>query len=164
MSGISAEASGPLIRDPKRGHLLWLTPEPLNLVYLVSVEEIKEFFEGLKRGKLLGVRCGQRLYFPPRPFCPDGSRVEWVELPREGSLIAFTVITAKPQTFSGHSDYAVGLAELENGVKVLAWIRAGDYRRLRVGMRVRVDFERRAGNYVTYVLKPVSEELSEERY
>lgn len=52
-----------------------------------------KFMEGLKEKKFVGNRCGDRIFFPPLPFCtrtfeqPD----EWLESDGTGRLEAFTV-------------------------------------------------------------------------
>ena len=150
----------PLIFDQKTGHALWFDQRELKLRFIISVERIKKFFEALSEGKILATRCKDtgKIYFPPQVDCPDspGSEVEWVELPREGELLAYTVIYTKPYTFSHYNDYTVGVARLSNGVQILAWVRENDPKKLRVGMKVRLEVvKREPEGYLTYELVPV---------
>jgi len=47
---------------------------------------------GLRGGRLVGARAGDRLAVPARPFAPDGTRLEEFEdVPGEGVLVAVTV-------------------------------------------------------------------------
>jgi len=60
-------------------------------------ETYTRFVEGLKEKTFLGNRCGERTFFPPRPFCdrtlaPAG---EWLESDGNGTVEAFTVIHEK---------------------------------------------------------------------
>ncbi len=149
----------PLIFDQKTGHALWFDQRELKLRFIISVERIKKFFEALSEGKVLATRCKDtgKIYFPPQVDCPDspGSEVEWVELPREGELLAYTVIYTKPYTFSHYNDYTVGVARLSNGVQILAWVRESDPKKLRVGMKVRLEVvKREPEGYLTYELVP----------
>jgi uncharacterized OB-fold protein len=53
------------------------------------------FYEHLAAGRLVTTACRgcRRLDWPPRGFCPrcGSDQYEWAELPREGTLHAFTV-------------------------------------------------------------------------
>jgi len=149
----------PVLIDQKTGSLLWFSQRELKLRYIISVERVRRFFESLSEGKILATRCKRsgRIYFPPQRDCPEhpGEELEWVELPRGGELLTFTKITVKPYSFSHYDDYIVGIARLDNGVNVLAWVRERDPRKLRVGMRVRLEVARREPEgYYTYEIVP----------
>jgi uncharacterized OB-fold protein len=64
---------------------------------LESAEQTKlhEFYEYLAAGRLVTTACRpcRRLDWPPRGFCPEcgSDRYDWVDLPQEGILHAFTV-------------------------------------------------------------------------
>jgi hypothetical protein len=149
----------PVIIDPKTNIALWFDQRELRLRFLISVEKTRKFFEGLSEGKVYATRCKQtgEVFFPPQVDCPgvkDGE-VEWVELPKEGVLITYTVIYTKPYTFGHYQDYTVGIARLSNGVQVLAWVREKDPKKLKVGMKVRLEVVRREPEgYLTYELVP----------
>ena len=152
----------PIIIDPKSNVAMWFDQRELRLRFLISVDKTRKFFEGLSEGKIFATRCKQtgEIFFPPQVDCPgvkDGE-VEWVELPREGTLLTYTVIYVKPYTFGHYGDYTVGIARLPVGVNVLAWVRETDPKRLRVGMKVRLEVVRREPEgYLTYELVPAPE-------
>jgi len=157
----------PLVFDQKTGAAMWFDQRELRLRFTISVERIRRFFDALSEGKILATRCKKSgtIYFPPQVDCPEApdSEVEWVELPREGELLTFTVINVKPMSFSHYQDYVVGIGRLPNGVNVLAWVR-GDPRRLRRGMKVRLEVvKRQPENYYTYEWVPVEESESHSR-
>ena len=64
---------------------------------LESAEQTKlhEFYEYLAAGRLVTTACRgcKRLDWPPRGFCPHclSDQYDWVDLPQEGILHAFTV-------------------------------------------------------------------------
>lgn len=150
----------PIVFDPKTQVALWYDQRMLPLRFIISVERIRKFFEGLAEGKVLATRCKKtgKIYFPPQVDCPDApdSEVEWVELPREGELVTYTIIYVKPYSFGHYKDYTVGIARLTNGVQVLAWVRETDPKKLRVGMKVRLEVvKREPEGYLTYELVPV---------
>ena len=152
----------PVVFDQKTGVALWFDQRELRIKFLISIEKLRRFFEGLSEGKILATRCKKtgEIYFPPQVDCPGApdSEVEWVELPREGELVTYTVIATKPYSFGHYPDYIVGIARLPNGVQVLAWVREKDPKKLRVGMKVRLEVVRREPEgYLTYELVPVEE-------
>ncbi len=149
----------PVIVDPKTNIAIWFDQRELRLRFIISVEKTRKFFEGLSEGKLLATRCKAtgEIFFPPQVDCPSApnSEVEWVELPREGELVTYTIIYTKPYTFGHYPDYTVGIAKLTNGVQVLAWVRETDPKRLRVGMKVRIEVvKRQPEGYITYEIVP----------
>jgi uncharacterized OB-fold protein len=81
---------------------------------LESAEQNKlhEFYERLAEGRLVTTAClgCRRASWPPRGFCPTcaGDRFEWVELPREGTVHAFTVQeTGVPGGFAAPRVFAI---------------------------------------------------------
>jgi hypothetical protein len=79
----------PLVFDPKTQVALWFDQRLLPLRFIISVEKIRKFFEGLAEGKILATKCKKtgKIYFPPQVDCPDApdSEVEWVSSPRRAS-------------------------------------------------------------------------------
>lgn len=146
----------PIIPDEKSGALQWYDVRELRLRYILSVEGIKKFYEGLKEGKLLATKCKcGRLFFPPQKDCPSckKSEMEWVELKKEGVLETLTVIHVRPTSFSHYDPYVVGIAKLDDGVRILAWYRGEP--KLKQGQRVRVEIVKRKEGYLTYELVPI---------
>src|SRR5512136_2268193 len=87
--------------------------------------------------------CGQVSY-PPRLTCPRcrSRRFETVTLADEGTLVTFTVTRVGPSQFAAETPYAVGIVELDGGVRITAQIADCDFERLEVGQRVRLEFRR----------------------
>ncbi len=91
------------------------------------------------RCKACGFIC-----FPPRLVCPRcGAReFEPTKLAEAGTVLTYTIIRVPPEGFEDQTPYAVGIAELEDGVKLTAQIVDCDPALLKVGMRVRLEFRR----------------------
>jgi uncharacterized OB-fold protein len=87
--------------------------------------------------------CGQVSY-PARLVCPRcrSRKFETITLPDEGSLVTFTVTRVGPSQFAAQTPYAVGIVELDGGVRITAQIADCEFDRLGVGQRVRLEFRR----------------------
>ena len=149
----------PIVPDQKTGAALWFDQREITPRYLISVDRIRKFYDGLMDGKLLATKCKScgQLYFPPQVDCPKcrGSDVEWIELSKEGELLTYTIIYIKPTSFAHYPDYTVGIARLKEGINVTAWVRETDPSKLRVGMKVKVEIvKREPEGYLTYELVP----------
>jgi len=79
---------------------------------------------------------------PPRAICPKcrSSRVEWVQLGTQGKLVTYTVVHVSPPQFKHMTPYAVGIVEMEEGVKLPSIIRTSRLESLKIGMELEVDF------------------------
>ncbi|MET1123717.1 MAG: Zn-ribbon domain-containing OB-fold protein [Archaeoglobaceae archaeon] len=148
----------PVIVDEKSGALQWVDVRELSVRYIISIENIKPFYEGLREGKLMATKCRKcgKLYFPPQKDCNScfTSDMEWVELSKEGTLETLTVIFIRPPSFAMHDPYTVAIARLDDGPRILAWLR-GDPKQLKPGQRVRVEVSRRKEGYLMYELVPI---------
>ena len=124
----------------------------------------------LREGHLMGTRCTgcAEVYFPPRGICPAcGSRaLEWVELPREGRLAAFTVIHVPPASlaaegFDRDHPYCVGIVELENRMRASARILGVDVRHpetIAIGLPLVLELPpagEAANSHIVLAFKPV---------
>ncbi|MFQ5951710.1 MAG: Zn-ribbon domain-containing OB-fold protein, partial [Candidatus Geothermarchaeales archaeon] len=102
----------------------------LTLSYDIPIEGIKEFWDGIEKGKILTTRCKHcgSVFFPPQTDCPEclASDTEWIELSREAELEAYTKISYPPESFRKRAPYVVGIGRLKEGVRVLAWIIGAD--------------------------------------
>ncbi len=100
----------------------------------------RSFMKHLTEGRFQGTRClaCDHIPFPPRPFCPScgHQEVEWIELPHEGTLHAFTQ-QARSMRFSAPD--VIGLVALD-GIGLLLSHIEGKIEDLRIGQRVRVSF------------------------
>ena len=147
----------PIVSEQKTNNPLWIDVRDIDLRYQIPVKKVSKFFEGLKQGKVLATKCPKcgEIYFPPQDDCPKCriSNLDWVEMPKEGEIIAYTIINVKPPSFSHYQDYIVGIARMSNNINVLAWVMAKE---VKVGMKVRLEVvKREPEGYLTYALIPV---------
>jgi len=87
--------------------------------------------------------CGF-ICFPPRLVCPrcGGKAFETTKLAESGSVLTYTIIRVAPEGFEDQTPYAVGIAELEDGVRLTAQIVDCDLSSVKVGMKVRLEFRK----------------------
>ena len=87
--------------------------------------------------------CGY-VAFPPRLICPQCGNREFAEtkLADAGKLLTYTIIRVAPGSFEDQAPYAVGIAELDDSVRLTAQVVDCDFAKLKVGMRVRLEFRR----------------------
>src|ERR671934_3156984 len=93
----------------------------------------------LVEGRLVTTRCSAcgRTAWPPRGFCGEcaSDAFGWVDLPREGTIHAFTVQdTGLPAGFDGPRVFAIVKVA---GHRIFAIVRDADPRAIEVGHRVR---------------------------
>jgi uncharacterized protein len=102
--------------------------------------KLGSFYTRLAQGRLSTTRCAGcgRTAWPPRGFCPEccADRFEWVDLPGEGTIHAFTVQeTGLPAGFVGPRVFAIVKVD---GHRVFSIIVDGDPASVRIGQRVRL--------------------------
>ncbi|HEV8642491.1 MAG TPA: OB-fold domain-containing protein [Methylomirabilota bacterium] len=100
--------------------------------------KLGEFYARLGQGRLSTTRCAGcgRTAWPPRAFCPEccSDRFDWVDLPSEGTVHAFTVQeTGLPAGFDGPRIFAIVKV---HGHRVFSIIVEGDPGRITLGQRV----------------------------
>jgi scaffold protein (connect acetoacetyl-CoA thiolase and HMG-CoA synthase) len=105
---------------------------------------IEQFYKFLQQGKLLAgecVKCG-KIHLPPRPLCDNcfSQEFKWVNVSGKGTLITYTVIYIAPQQFQDLTPYAVGIVQLENGLKIPGMIQEIKKEQLRIGIQLLLDF------------------------
>ena len=109
---------------------------------LESADQTKlhEFYARLAQGRLATTRCarcGTRAW-PPRGFCGEcaSDRLEWVDLPPEGGVHAFTVQEAGlPSGFEGPRIFAIVKVE---GLRIFTILTNTDPGTVAIGQRVRL--------------------------
>ena len=102
--------------------------------------KLHEFYSRLATGRLSTTRCTTclRTAWPPRGFCPEcaSDAFEWVDLPAEGTIHAFTVQDAGlPAGFDGPRVFAI--VKLD-GHRLFAVVRDANPASLAIGQRVRL--------------------------
>ncbi|MHA1728877.1 MAG: Zn-ribbon domain-containing OB-fold protein [Promethearchaeota archaeon] len=89
---------------------------------------IKNYFDYLAEGKLMGSRCKKcsSLYIPPRKICEkciSDENMEWFEFSGKGTLATYSLIHVGARYFSnqGYSmkkPYCFGIVKLEEGPNI----------------------------------------------
>jgi uncharacterized OB-fold protein len=105
--------------------------------------KVGDFARHLKDGHLMGSRCKDcgTMSFPPRADCEScmSGNFEFLEVSGKGKLHTFTKIVAAPTGFEDVAPYIVGVVDLEEGGKALAWF--GDTieeAEIEIGMAVQI--------------------------
>jgi uncharacterized OB-fold protein len=95
-------------------------------VNFVPYTKVNDFADYLKDGKLMGTKCRDcgTTSFPPRADCPKcmSEKFEWTESSGKGSLHTYTIIHAAPTGFEDMAPYKLGVLDLEDGGRLLAWM------------------------------------------
>ncbi|MFD4621899.1 bifunctional MaoC family dehydratase N-terminal/OB-fold nucleic acid binding domain-containing protein [Streptomyces sp. NPDC058475] len=103
------------------------------------------FWEGVGQHRLLIQRCGGcgTLRFPWLPGCHACGCPEWdpVESSGEGTVYSYVVMHHPPFP-AFEPPYAVGLVELAEGVRIVSNVVGVPYDKVRIGMPVRLEFQR----------------------
>jgi hypothetical protein len=105
---------------------------------------IEQFYKFLMQGKLMAGKCQKcgKIHLPPRPLCDNcyGTEFQWLQVSGKGKLVTYTVIHVAPQQFQNLTPYAIGIVELENGLKIPGAIQSVTQEQLKIGMELTVDF------------------------
>ena len=149
----------PIINEGKSKQPLYISMRELPLRFHFGTAKIQKFFEGLKEGKIYMTQCQKcgKKFFPPQADCPDciESSVNWTPLSGEGELITFTMIFVRPATYAHYDPYVVGVAQMKEGVRVLAWLKIDDPKNIRPRMKVHLKTARREPEgFITYEFVP----------
>lgn len=119
-------------------------------------EIVDRFIEEMRENRLMASKCKAcgETYLPPRAECKcQSTDMEWVEVPKEGKIVAFSIIHFGPESMAKYSPYVVGVVEFENGLRLLSRI-TGLTQRPQVGMKVQVAPQEVEGDQFVYKLKP----------
>lgn len=105
--------------------------------------KVSEFAAHLKDGRLMGSRCKKcgAESFPPRADCGQclSSHFEFKELSGRASLLSYSKVVAAPSGFEDDAPYIVGVVELEEFGRLLAWIGATiKEEEIKIGMNLQV--------------------------
>ncbi|TET73512.1 MAG: Zn-ribbon domain-containing OB-fold protein [Candidatus Aminicenantes bacterium] len=89
------------------------------------------------------IKCGIK-FFPPRLICPEckNRELEKTKIAETGKIITYTIIRVPPHQFVDQAPYAVGIVELDDGVKLTAQIVDCDFEDLKIGQKVRIEFRK----------------------
>lgn len=84
------------------------------------------------------------IFFPPRLVCPECKKSDLVKtkLAEKGKILSYTIIRVPPHQFVDQAPYAVGIVELDDGVKLTGQIVDCDFEDLKIGKRVKIEFRK----------------------
>ncbi len=106
---------------------------------------IEQLCKYMSQGKLMGGKCKKcgKLHFPPRPLCNScfSKDFTWTELPKNGKLLTYTIIHVAPPQFQIMAPYAMGIVQLDNGLKVPGMIKDAPFDQIKIGMKLSLVFE-----------------------
>jgi uncharacterized OB-fold protein len=105
---------------------------------------IEQFYKFLAQGKLMAGKCQRcgKIHLPPRPLCDNcfSQQFTWIPVSGKGKLATYTVIHIAPTQFQAIAPYAVGIVQLENGLKIPGMISGVAPEQLKIGMNLAIDF------------------------
>lgn len=131
----------------------------LQITYNLPINRTSKFWNGLKDGKIYATKCQkcEKLHFPPVADCGNccSSDMKWTELDGIGELVTFTQVFVKPASFSEEPNYIVAIAELEDGVKALAWLAGVKKEDVQIGMKVKLVAKVISEDRVSYEFIPL---------
>ena len=109
--------------------------------------DTKPYWDGLNEGKLLLQACADcgKVRHYPRPVCDAcwSMAVQWIEASRQGHVHSWTVTHhAFHPGFKPELPYALVTVDLAEGVRVNARLRGLESAELRVGLPIKIGFER----------------------
>jgi uncharacterized OB-fold protein len=106
---------------------------------------IEQFYKFLAQKKLMAGKCQKcgKIHLPPRPLCDNcfSQQFTWTQISGKGKLLTYSVIHIAPQQFQAMAPYAVGIVQLENGLKIPGMISDAPQEQLQIGMDLTIDFE-----------------------
>ena len=99
-----------------------------------------------ERYRLEGVICRDcsKIMFPRRLVCPAcaSKNIEPHSLSGRGRLMTFTIIRVAPDGYGDQVPYAVGLVELDEGVRLMGQVVDCDPEALKIGDTLKTQFRR----------------------
>jgi uncharacterized OB-fold protein len=149
----------PIIKEAKTNIPLYISVRELPLRFQLGTSKIQKFFEGLREEKVYMTKCEEcgEKFFPPQADCPKclKSEMSWVPLSGEGELITCTMIMVRPTTYAHYDPYIVGIGQMKEGVRVLAWLNIDDPQKIKPKMKVRLTtVKREPEGFISYQFLP----------
>lgn len=111
------------------------------------------FYDGAREGKLMLPRCQEchRVHWYPRHICPfcHSTNINWIEGSGEGHIHTFAVQHRAFGGWAGEVPFVTAYIDLNEGdrmVTVLRGVDAHDPASIRIGAKVKVEFEEAGEN------------------
>lgn len=105
-----------------------------------------EFWNKIREGKftLSSCKCCQHVYFPPRVICPncwaaDSSAAH--DTPGLGKLVSYTDLYVTAPRLKDISPLRMAIVDLDEGVRVLTWLRGSNAETTKIGKRCSIVVE-----------------------
>jgi len=99
-----------------------------------------------QRYRLEAGKCKEcnNISFPERIICPEcgSTDIEIVKLSGKGKLVTFTIIRIAPDGFIDQAPYAVGIIELDEGIRVMGQITDCEPEKLKTEDKLVTQFRR----------------------
>jgi hypothetical protein len=135
----------------------------------INQTKVRRFAEELASGRIMATECRtcHMKWFPPRADCArcGTSEMEWVPVKAYGKLVTFTLVFVPPEHFASKPQMpfssitfqpcAIGLLEVEDGLRIMGWIPHLDPADLHVGLAMHATAHTLADGKVTIILEPV---------
>jgi len=88
-------------------------------------------------------KCG-KIHFPPRLICREckGREFEIFRLKPTGKVVTHTIIRTPSDEFAGQAPFAVGIVEMDDGVRLTCQIVDVGFDELKIGLPVKLEFRR----------------------
>lgn len=109
------------------------------------------FYDGMEKQQLLVQRCNQcgKLRSPPSPMCAECNSLSWTSISMSGRGTIFSYMVHHHPPLPGFElPHAVGLIDLEEGIRFMAGLDGIPIAEIKIGLPVEADFIRR-GNLAT---------------
>lgn len=110
-------------------------------------ELTQPFWDGVRAEKLLIQKCSScgLLRHTPKLWCPEclSDDYTWAQMSGNGEVYSYTIMHRAPATsFQTEIPYAVALVELDEGVKMISNLISCPIEDVKIGMPVKVTYER----------------------
>ena len=126
----------------------------------VSQTKVASIISFLEKDQLPATCCRKckTLHFPPRADCQHcrSNSLDWVPLEGNCTLVTFTEVHFAPPQFQAEAPYVLGLAELNESLRVFAPVDPKlDRKMLKSGMKLVLRVTHGAGDSLFYQLESV---------
>jgi uncharacterized OB-fold protein len=77
-------------------------------------------------------------------ICPEckNQELEETKIEEKGKLLTYTIIRVAPHQYVDQAPYAVGIVELDDGVKLTGQVVDCEFDDLKIGMRLKLEFRK----------------------
>jgi uncharacterized protein len=121
--------------------------------------DTREFWDGLRDGKLLLRRCTacRAVHYYPRPFCPScwSADVEWVEAGGGGHVYTYSMVHRNDlPPFQQQVPYLAAIVELDEGPRIMSRLVDVEGDAVDIGLPVQADFTALTDDISIVVFRP----------